>query len=94
MIILWKADYEGDDIQADLKKLDAIQSRIQKKIGGKIEGPFFPQDASVLYIFHVEEYEWLNRAGRIFFAEMAKSGLGFSAKTYEVAVTPQEFFGE
>jgi hypothetical protein len=94
MIILWKADYEGEDIQADLKKLDAVQSRIQKKIGGKIEGPFFPQDASVLYIFHVEEYEWLNRAGRIFFAEMAKSGLGFVPKSYEVAVTPQEFFGE
>jgi hypothetical protein len=94
MIILWKADYEGEDFQADLKKLDAIQSGIQKKIGGKLEGPFLPQDASVLYIFHVEEYEWLNRAGRIFLAEMAKSGLGFVPKSYEVAVTLQEFFGK
>jgi hypothetical protein len=94
MIIIWKADYEGADIQADLKKLDAIQSRIQKKIGGEFDGPYFPQDASVLYIFHVDEYEWLNQAGRMFFSEVAKAGLAFIPKTYEVAVTPQEFFGK
>jgi len=94
MIIIWKADYEGDDIQRDLKKLDGIQSKIQKRIGGKFEGPFFPQDASVLYIFHVDEYEWLNKAGRVYFAEAAKAGLSFIPKTYEVAVTPEEFFGK
>jgi hypothetical protein len=94
MIILWKADYDGEDIQADLKKLNAIQSKIQKEIGGKFEGPYFPQDASVLYIFHVDEYEWLNRAGRIYFSEMSKAGLAFTPKSYEVAVTPKEFFGQ
>ena len=93
MIILWKADYEGDNLQADLRKLDRLQQKIQKKVGGKVEGPYFPQDASVLYIFHVEEYEWLNRAGRTYFAEAAKSGLRFVPKSYEVAVTPEEFFG-
>jgi len=94
MIILWKADYEGRDIQKDLKKLDEINSKIQKQIGGKIEGPFFPQDASVLYIFHVEEYEWLNKAGRMWFAETEMEKLQFAPKSYEVAVTPKEFFGK
>jgi hypothetical protein len=93
MIIIWKADYEGEDIKTDLKKLHAIQSDIGKKIGVKIDGPYFPQDASVLYIFKMEEYEMLNRAGRIFYAEMAKSKLAFVAKSYEVCVTPKEFFG-
>jgi hypothetical protein len=93
MIILWKADYEGEDFQADLKRLHALQLKIQKKVGGKVEGPFFPQDASVLYIFHVDQYEWLNRAGRIFFAEAGRSDLPFVPKSYEVAVTPEEFFG-
>lgn len=93
MIILWKADYDGEDLRGDLKKLGAIQAKIQKKIGGKVEGPYFPQDASVLYIFHVDEYEWLNRAGREFFTEISKTGLAFTPKSYEVAVTPQEFFG-
>ena len=93
MIIIWKGDYDGDDLQGDLKKLDEIQSRIQKKLGGKIEGPFFPQDASVLYIFHVDKYEWLNRAGRLWFAEMSKAGIPFAPLKYEICVTPKEFFG-
>ena len=94
MIVLWKADYEGTNIQKDLKKLNALHSKIQKRIGGKIEGPYFPQDASVLYVFHVDSYEWLNQAGRIFFSEVGKGGLQFVPKSYEVAVTPTEFFGK
>ena len=92
MIILWKADYEGSDLDGDLEKLHKLQLQIQKKIGGTVEGPYFPQDASVLYIFHVKEYEWLNKAGRIYFAEVAKQNLPFVPKSYEVAVTPEEFF--
>ena len=93
MIIIWKADYQGDDIQRDLKRLDSINAKLQKKIGGKIEGPYFPQDASVLYIFHVDEYEWLNRAGRLWYEEMGQAKLPFTPKSYEVCVTPKEFFG-
>jgi len=52
MIILWKAEYEGTEIQADLKKLHQLQLRIQEKVGGTVDGPYFPQDVSVLYIFH------------------------------------------
>ncbi len=92
MIILWKADYDGTNIQEDLKKLHKLQLQIQDKIGGTVEGPYFPQDASVLYIFHVKEYEWLNKAGRMYFSEVAKQNLPFMPKSYEVAVTPEEFF--
>jgi hypothetical protein len=93
LIIIWKGDYNGEDLKGDLAKLDAIQARIQKKIGGKVDGPYFPQDASVLYIFHVDRYEWLNEAGRLWFAEMGKAGLPFTPLKYEVCVTPKEFFG-
>jgi hypothetical protein len=93
LIIIWKGDYDGDDLKGDLEKLNAIQARIQKKIGGKVDGPYFPQDASVLYIFHVDRYEWLNEAGRLWFAEMGKAGLPFTPLKYEVCVTPKEFFG-
>ncbi len=92
MIILWKADYDGTDIQSDLNKLHKLQMQILEKVGGKMEGPYFPQDASVLYIFHIVEYEWLNKAGRIYLSEVAKQNLAFVPKSYEVAVTPQEFF--
>ncbi len=94
MIILQKIDYEGDDLRNDIKKLDALHSKIQKELGGKIEGPFLPQDASLLYIFHVEKYEWLNRAGRIWFSETTNTRLPFVPKSYEIASTPEEFFGQ
>ena len=94
MIILQKIDYEGSNFKEDVEKLTEIHERIRKKLKvGKIEGPYFPQDASILYIFHVDEYEWLNRAGRLWYGEMSKEGLPFVAKSYEIAVTPKEFFG-
>ena len=80
MIILWKADYEGTSIQSDIKKLHKVQLQIQEKVGGTMDGPYFPQDASVLYIFHVKEYEWLNKAGRIYFSEASNQNLGFVPK--------------
>ena len=93
MIILVRLDYDGDDLQNDLKKMREINSKIESKTGGKIEGPFLPQQSTLLYIFHVDKYERLNEAGRIFYMEMSKLKLPFSPNTYEVAVTPQEFFG-
>ncbi|MBI3116247.1 MAG: hypothetical protein HYZ12_02800 [Thaumarchaeota archaeon] len=47
-----------------------------------------------MYIFHVDEYEWLNKAGRIWFSEAEKARLQFVPKSYEVAVTSLEFFGK
>jgi hypothetical protein len=93
MIVIWKADYDGEDIQTDLYKMDEIQSMIIEKIGGKVEGPYFPQDASILYIYHLDKYEKLNEGGRIWFSEVGKAKIPFTPKTYEIAVTPKEFFG-
>jgi hypothetical protein len=93
MIILVRLDYEGDDLQNDLKKMSEINSKIASEIAGRIEGPFLPQQGTVLYIFHVDKYERLNQAGRMFYAEMSKAKLPFVPDTYEVAVTPDEFFG-
>jgi hypothetical protein len=93
MIILQKIDYDGEDLNGDLKKLDEVHSKIQQKVGGKVDGPYFPQDASLLYIFHVDKYEWINQAGRIWMNEISKAELPFTPKSYEVAVTPREFFG-
>jgi hypothetical protein len=93
MIILVRLDYEGDDLQGDLKKLDEINSKIASEIAGRIEGPYFPQQSTLLFILHVDKYERLNEAGRIFYSEVAKLKLPFVPDTYEVAVTPEEFFG-
>ncbi|MGA3405225.1 MAG: hypothetical protein ABSD49_05810 [Candidatus Bathyarchaeia archaeon] len=94
MIILIRVDYEGDDLQNDLKKMNAIHAKIEKATGGKIEGPYFPQLSTLLCIFHVDKYERLNEASRVFYSEMSRVKLPFVANTYEVAVTPAEFFGK
>lgn len=93
MIILVRLNYEGDDLKSDLDKMSGLNSKIEKAIGGKIDGPYFPQSSTLLFIFHVDKYERLNEAGRMFYAEMAKLKLPFVPETYEVAVTPKEFFG-
>ena len=93
MIILLRIDYEGDDLQNDLKKIDEINVKIEKATGGKVEGPYLPQLSTILYIFHVDKYERLNQAGRLWYDEMSKLRLPFVSNTYEVAVAPQEFFG-
>jgi hypothetical protein len=94
MIIIWKAEYEGEDIWEDLKRLEEINKKIVDEIGGKIEGPYLPQDAGLLYIFHVDKFEWLNQAGRIWFDEVGKAGIKVIPASYEIAVTPVEFFGK
>ena len=93
MIILVRLDYEGEALQKDLAKMNEIHSKIEGAVGGKIDGPYFPQSSTLLYIFHVDKYERLNEAGRIFYAEVSKLKLPFVPNTYEVAVTPKEFFG-
>jgi hypothetical protein len=93
MIILVRLDYEGDDLQGDLKKLNEVNSKIASEIAGRIEGPYFPQQGTLLFILRVDKYERLNQAGRMFYAEMSKLKLPFVPDTYEVAVTPEEFFG-
>jgi hypothetical protein len=93
MLILARIDYEGTDLKRDLPKLNALHKKIEQATGGKIEGSYFPQLSTLLYIFHVDKYERLNQAGRIFYSEIGKAKLPFVPNTYEVAVTPKEFFG-
>jgi hypothetical protein len=52
-----------------------------------------PQDASLLYIIHIDKFESLNQAGRFWIDKISKAKLPFTPKSYEVAVTPKEFFG-
>lgn len=90
MLVIWKADFEGDP--EDVEKVSQLFERISKEIGGRWEGPYYPQDASLLYLFHVDKYEWLNRSGRIFLKEVEKQGLKVTPISYEIAVTPEEFW--
>lgn len=67
---------------------------MSKKVGIKVDGPYLPQDASLLYIFEAPNLETMNRAGRQFFEEVAKAKVKVTPLRYEIALTPEEFWGK
>lgn len=90
MLIIWYADFDGTD--EDLEKVNAIFKEITDKIGGSVEGPYYPQSEALMYIFNVEKFEWLNQGGRVFMTRVQKEGINITPVKYEVAVTPEEFW--
>ena len=47
-----------------------------------------------MYIFDVKNYDWLNQGGRIFINRVQEEGVNITPVRYEVAVTPEEFWGK
>ncbi len=91
MKVIWKADFDGDE--KDLKRLDEVTRETAKKAGfTSVEGPYLPQGAALMYIFEGPTYETLNRAGRNWLPAIQKAGLKVTPLSYEIAVTPDEFW--
>jgi len=55
MLIIWKAEFNGDDKQ--LARVSELMMESAKEVGGKADGPYFPQDADLLYLMWTKEYE-------------------------------------
>ena len=91
VLVIWKADFEGDDKQ--LARVNELLEQSAKEVGGKIDGPYYPQDASLMYLLWVKQYEDMNRSGKKFLAAVQKEKLPITPLRYEVAVTPEEFSG-
>jgi len=92
VLIIWKADFSGTDKQ--LARVTELLAETTKELGGKMDGPFYPQDAALMYLFWAKEYEDLNRSGRKFLEKATKEKLPITPLGYEVAVTPKEFWGK
>jgi hypothetical protein len=92
MLIIWYADFDGTD--EDLEKVSEIFGEITDKIGGSVDGPYYPQTDALMYIFNVKSFDWLNQGGRIFINKVQEEGINITPVRYEVAVTPEEFWGK
>ena len=92
VLVIWKADFDGDDKQ--LARVTELFTETMKDAGGKIDGPYLPQDASLLYLAWVDRFEDMNRSGRKFLERVAKEKLPLTPLNYEIAVTPKEFWGK
>lgn len=91
MKILWYANFEGDEKQQ--AEMDRIFGEITDEIGGSVDGPYYPQEASLLYIFDAPSLEWLHEGGRRFIPRVQEAGIPVTPLRYEVAVSPEEFWG-
>ena len=83
---------EGDDKQ--LARVNELMEETAKAVGAKVDGPYYPQDASLLYLMWAKEYEDMNRSGRVLLQKVMKEKLPLTPLRYEVAVTLKEFWGK
>lgn len=91
MKILWYADWDGD--LQDVDELTEVLEEVGREAGITTEGPFYPQNETLLYILDAPNFEALNRSGRRFFEEASDLDLPVTPMRYDVAVTPEEFWG-
>jgi hypothetical protein len=92
MLVMWKADFDGDDKQ--LARVSELLEQTTKEVGGRVDGPYYPQDASLLFLLWTKQFEDMNRSGQKFLAQVAKEKLPLTPLRYEVAVTAKEFWGK
>lgn len=92
VLVIWKVDFDGDEKQ--LSRLDELIVEAVNEVGAKVDGPYYPQDASLLYLFWFKKYEDLSRSGRTFLRNAMKEKLPATPLRYEVCVSPSEFWGK
>jgi len=92
VLIIWKAEFTGDEKQ--LARVNELLAETTREVGGKIDGPYFPQDADLLYLFWTKAFEDMNRSGRKFLQAVMKEKLPVTPLNYEIAVTSKEFWGK
>jgi hypothetical protein len=91
MLILWYADFDGTE--ETLEKGGSLLKEVVKTINASVDGPYFPQNEALLYIFKIKTFEQFNQAGRTFLTRVYEEGINITPVRYEVAITPEEFWG-
>jgi hypothetical protein len=91
MLILWYADFDG--IDTTLEHVNTLLRELMETIGGSVNGPYFPQSEALLYLFNVKKFKQFNQAGRLFLKRVDEEGINIVPVRYEIAVTPEEFWG-
>jgi hypothetical protein len=92
MLIIWYADFDGTD--ETLENVNTLLKETLDLIGGSVEGPYFPQNEALMYIFTVKKFEQFNQAGRIFLKRADEEGINITPVRYEIAITSEELWGK
>ena len=88
MLVIWKANFSGTREQ--LAKVNTKLAEISKKNGGKVDGPYYAQDADLMWLFWSDS---INAGGRDFLPWVQKEKIPIEPVGWEVGVTEKEFWG-
>jgi hypothetical protein len=92
MLIIWYEDFDGTN--ETLEKATQLLKEIADTKGGSVQGPYFPQSEALMYLFNFEKFEQFNEAGKIFMTRVGEEELNITPLRYQVAITPDEFWGK
>lgn len=90
MLVIWKANFAGSQEELDRVK-DKFQEMAQKE-GMKVDGPYYGQDADLLWLFWTEASN-IGLGGREFLPWVEEHNIPIEPVSWEIGVTEKEFWG-
>jgi hypothetical protein len=90
MLVIWKANFGGTREQ--LAQVKAKLEEISKKSGDRIDGPYYAQDADLMWLFWTDPGN-IGLGGREFLPWVEKNEIPIEPIRYEIGVTEKEFWG-
>lgn len=90
MLVIWKANFSGTREQ--LAQVKAKLEEIGKKSGERIDGPYYAQDADLLWLFWTHAGN-IGLGGRDFLPWVEENEIPIEPVSFEIGVTEEEFWG-
>ena len=93
MLILWYARFSGTD--EEMEKVNETIKTVTGEVGGTVDGPYYPQDEDLLYLFKFEKFEKMSECGRNVLLKLEEAGIGgLHSSCYKIAVTKEEYWNQ
>lgn len=90
MLVIWKANFAGS--REELERVKAKLVEIAEKNGEQVDGPYYGQDADLMWLFWTEPKN-IGLGGRDFLPWVAENDIPIEPVTWELGVTEEEFWG-
>ena len=88
MLVIWKANFNGTREQ--LAQVNEKMKEISAKNGGRVDGPYYAQDADLLWLVWSET---IGMGGRDFLPWVQENNIPIEPVSFEIGITEKEFWG-
>ncbi len=90
MLVIWKANFGGT--RGQLERVKAKLEEISKKSGDRVDGPYYAQDADLMWLFWTQPGN-IGLGGRDFLPWVEENKIPMEPVSWEIGVTEEEFWG-